>query len=73
MISKLDDPIVARVFEAAGNRAALARHLGIRHRSALDLWRRIPPKYVIGVERYLDKKITRHEMRPDIYPLENSS
>ena len=70
MTSKLDDPIVSRVFRMAGNKAALARHLGIKHRSALDLWRRIPPKYVIGVEQFLNKKITRQQMRPDIYPEE---
>ena len=61
------DRIIPRVFKLAGSKADLARHLGL-HRQALDNWERIPSKHVIGVEEFLQKKITRHEMRPDIYP-----
>lgn len=71
MVSKVVDPIVEKIFASVENRAALARHLGA-HPQALYLWRRVPPKFVIGVEKYLKKSITRHEMRPDIYPLDES-
>ena len=65
------DRIVARVIEAAGSKAALAKHLGL-HRQALGYWRRIPAHHVIHVEQFLNKKVTRHQMRPDIYPDESS-
>ncbi len=61
------DRVVARVIEAAGGKSALAKHLGL-HRQALDYWRRVPAHHVIQVEQFIQKKITRHEIRPDIYP-----
>lgn len=67
MKSKKVDRVVLRVLGLVRVKADLARHLGL-HRQALASWDRIPAKHVIGVEEFLDKKITRHEMRPDIYP-----
>jgi DNA-binding transcriptional regulator YdaS (Cro superfamily) len=66
------ETIVEEVIELAGGGAALARHLGIT-RPALAYWRRIPAKHVLNVERAINKKRTRHQMRPDIYPLEQNS
>lgn len=61
------DRIIERVFKAAGSKSALASHLGL-NRQALDYWRRIPAHHVIPIERFINKKVTRYQMRPDLYP-----
>lgn len=59
--------IVTQVVEAAGGAAALARHLGITSQ-AISQWSRIPSDRVIPIERLLGGRLTRHDMRPDLYP-----
>lgn len=67
----MDTNIVAEVVKAAGGAAALARYFGIKTQ-AICQWSRIPAERVIPIERLLDGKITRHQMRPDLYPPEDS-
>ncbi len=62
--------IVDRIIEAYGGAAALARRLGIS-RNAISDWRskqRVPVERVLEIERLTG--ISRHEIRPDIYPSE---
>lgn len=68
-----------RAIEAAGGQTALAAGLtkvmgrtirqghiwGWLNRSGV-----IPAEYVLSVERVIDGKVNRHELRPDIYPPE---
>jgi DNA-binding transcriptional regulator YdaS (Cro superfamily) len=59
----------------AGGQSALARELGITHQ-AVQAWchkNRIPAEWVIQVEQIVKGKITRHELRPDLYPIEKPS
>lgn len=58
---------------AAGGQTALARLLGIAQSTVATWLRRkneLPPQYVLPVEKALG--IPRHELRPDIYPVEEA-
>lgn len=49
------------------NRRKLANELGISAQ-AISQWRRVPVERVLEVERITG--VSRHELRPDIYPTE---
>ena len=57
--------------EAAGSQSALARVVGV---SSTAVWKwvqsskRVPPEYVLAVEAATG--VSRHDLRPDIYPRE---
>ena len=53
--------------ENVGGASALARLLGVT-RSAISQWDRVPVERVLDVERLTG--VPRHNLRPDIYPLE---
>ena len=57
------------VIDAAGSAAKIAEHLGIKPQ-AISQWSQVPALRVIAIERFLNGAVTRHEMRPDIYPEE---
>jgi DNA-binding transcriptional regulator YdaS (Cro superfamily) len=63
------DPILKRIFAAAGGVADLADILGIRS-VAVYQWTRVPSARVLGIEKATG--ISRYEMRPDIYPIEDA-
>lgn len=58
--------VINRVLEKVGGPSALSRLLNIRPQ-AVSQWRRVPVERVLEIERVTG--ITRHELRPDIYPL----
>ena len=64
------DPIT-RACRAAGGTQSLAATLGITTQ-AISQWRRvrIPAERVLDIERATGGEVTRHELRPDIYPAE---
>jgi len=60
--------------ERPAARAALGRHLGcseIYIRSMANGNRQIPAELVLSIERYTKGVVSRHDMRPDIYPNES--
>ncbi len=62
--------IIERAIEASGGAAKLAQSLKLG-RTAVVMWKangRIPAEHIIAVER--ESGISRHELRPDIYPIE---
>ncbi|MEO1223347.1 MAG: Cro/CI family transcriptional regulator [Pseudomonadota bacterium] len=61
------DPL-KKALVAAGGPAALARALGVS-RQAISQWTRVPAERVLDVERACNGAVSRHELRPDIYPL----
>lgn len=61
------DPIILDAVKAAGGYAALARGLGIKQ-PAVYQWKRVPAVRVLEVERLTG--VSRHDLRPDIYPRE---
>lgn len=54
-----------RIIDAAGGPAKLAKYFKIS-RSAVSQWERVPVDRVLGIEEL--SGISRHELRPDIYP-----
>jgi len=50
----------------------LARALGIRAPSIYD-WKVVPAERVLAVERATGRRVTRYELRPDIYPPEEAA
>lgn len=64
------DKALVRAVEAAGGYAALARKLG-KTRGGLWQWKRVPAERVLAVEAATG--ISRHDLRPDLYPHESVS
>jgi DNA-binding transcriptional regulator YdaS (Cro superfamily) len=56
-----------QAIERVGGRRELARLLGISHQ-AIAHWHRVPAERVLIIERLTG--VTRHALRPDIYPKE---
>lgn len=64
-MKKSRDSALEAAITAAGSLTKLAASLGIT-KSALSQWRRVPPMRVLAVETA--SGVSRHELRPDIYP-----
>ena len=64
------DPIVCEVIDLAGGPKVLADELGIT-RQAFYGWTRIPVGHVLKIEKLIERRRTRYQMRPDIYPLKS--
>lgn len=61
---------VEKVAAHFGTKTALAAVVGLT-RGALRFWAHgVPPEYVLTIEKASGGKLTRHAMRPDIYPVE---
>lgn len=62
-----------RAVSIAGGQTALATVLGVRQPHVWNWLNRsggvVPPEYVIPIERATG--VSRHELRPDIYPIED--
>lgn len=64
---------LSRAVALAGSQAAFGRLVGVSQVSVFRWLRHekpLPPKYVLTVERELG--ISRHVLRPDLYPLEDA-
>lgn len=60
-----------RAIDEAGGQSALAAKIG-RAQGHVHYWLKhskagVPPQAAIDIENALDKKVTRHELRPDIF------
>lgn len=60
--------LIQRAAELSGGMSALARKLGIA-RSAPYSWSKIPASRVLQIEAATGGRLSRHAMRPDLYPL----
>jgi DNA-binding transcriptional regulator YdaS (Cro superfamily) len=63
---------LSKACEAVGGQTALSEAIRVRQ-STLWYWlhkakRGVPAEHVIDVERATDGAVTRHELRPDLYP-----
>jgi DNA-binding transcriptional regulator YdaS (Cro superfamily) len=65
-ITPMDKALREAVRRLGGLRAA-GRALGINYQ-AIQHWDRVPPVRVLEIERLTG--VSRHELRPDIYPKE---
>jgi len=67
-----------KAVDLAGGQLPLAKMIGVRQG---DVWkwlnrakREVPPaEYAIPIERAVGGQVTRHELRPDIYPIEDAA
>lgn len=61
-----------KAIDLVGSQSEMARRLG-KKQGHVWKWRRdgVPAEYVIRVETATNGAVSRHELRPDIYPLEN--
>lgn len=68
----MDDKTEAlkRAVENAGGQAEFARLIGITAQ-AVSQWDEVPPLRVLKVESV--SGVSRHELRPDLYPLETEA
>lgn len=60
-----------RAIDHAGGQSALARKLRVQQKHVwnwLNRQRQVPGGRVIDIERATDGAVTRHELRPDLYP-----
>ena len=77
MAKREKDPVLDRAIEVAGGPAALAKFISENFESittqAVCDWTRCPPKRVLQIEKATAGQVTRHELRPDIYPLERAA
>ena len=62
---------IERAVALIGSQAKLASALGVSG-MAVSQWRRrgIPAERVLAIERATGYRVSRHELRPDIYPRE---
>lgn len=65
----MKDKALTRAIDAVGGVAALGRQLGITSQ-AISQWRRAPAERVLAIEKAAAGSITRHDLRPDLYPSE---
>lgn len=56
-----------KAIKIAGGFSALGRKLKI-HRQAVSQWKKAPAERVLSIEAAAGGEITRHDLRPDIYP-----
>jgi hypothetical protein len=66
------DPALVRAIEEAGGVAELARKLSISSQ-AVSQWDRVPAERALEVERATGGAVTRHDLRPDLYPVEQDA
>jgi DNA-binding transcriptional regulator YdaS (Cro superfamily) len=62
------DPILAKVFAAAGNQSKLAAMLGVT-RAAVSCWKKVPVRHVREVSKITN--IPRQKLRPDVFDENN--
>lgn len=67
---------LARAIDIVGGQSALSRAIGCKQQSVwnwLHKQKRVPAEFCIQIERATGGKVTRHELRPDIYPVESAA
>jgi DNA-binding transcriptional regulator YdaS (Cro superfamily) len=61
------DQSLEKAIKEAGGPAELGRKIGTSSQ-AISQWQRCPAERVLQVERATEGKVTRHQLRPDLYP-----
>lgn len=64
------EPELESAIRIAGSPSALAKAIGVKLPSVC-CWNRVPAQRVLQIEKALG--ISRHELRPDLYPLDAAS
>lgn len=67
---------LARAKVLLGSQQALADAVGVKQPSVhhiLSEGKRVPAEWCLPVEQATKGKITRHQLRPDLYPVEDAA
>jgi len=68
-ITAMSKNALKKAVEIVGSQSELARRIGVKQQNIWSwLNRPVPAEFVIPIERATDGQVTRHELRPDIYP-----
>jgi len=59
-----------QIIDHFGSKAALAKAAGVT-RQAVTQWVHIPAERVLAIEAATGHRVSRHELRPDLYPKES--
>lgn len=62
-----------KAIDTTGSQAALAKAIGVKPQHVWNWLHRdkqVPAEQVLPIEAATDGKVTRHELRPDLYPTE---
>jgi DNA-binding transcriptional regulator YdaS (Cro superfamily) len=63
--------MIEKVIELFKSRADLCRAIGMKQQFLVQIengTKPLPAKYALKIEAATDRKITRQQLRPDIYP-----
>lgn len=65
---------IQKVAASVGGQSALARQIGVTPQAVQSWCRhgRVPASRVLQIERLVGARFTRHELRPDLYPIEKA-
>lgn len=55
-----------KAIELAGGKVAVSEHFGIKL-PAVYQWEKAPANRVLGLEELTRRKVSRHDLRPDIF------
>lgn len=63
-----------KAVDVFGSQAALAAAIG-KQQQHVQYWlkTKVPAEHVIPIERATGGKVSRHDLRPDLYPVESES
>ena len=61
---------IERAAYCVGNKSRLAQALGVTRQAVTKWEKRVPAERVLSIEALTGGRVTRHELRPDLYPLE---
>lgn len=66
---------IERAAQILGGQSALARKLGCTPQAVSKMCStgRVPAERVLAIENATEGAITRHELRPDLYPVEQAA
>ena len=65
---------IERAAQLMGGQSALARKLGCTPQAVLKMCAtgRVPAERVLAIEEATDGAVTRHDLRPDLYPSQDT-
>lgn len=66
---------IEKAVSLVGGQVAMAAKCGVRYQ-AVQKWVRsgkVPAERVLTIERATDGKVSRHDLRPDLYPRERKA
>lgn len=69
-VRRMEETAIEKAIRIVGGVTRLAEATGVRPPSIYKWHRQIPAERVLDVERATGGAVTRHELRPDLYPLE---